>query len=150
MSSALLSLCILSYMIIRRRLGTRQRRFWTRDRLDRRPQSNCIGHLTTQHLLSWFFRISCQISMCICLHLLVLILSADSNWLISITVLQTLTGNRINLYLVMIKRWSSQSSGVYTMGQVMRKCVFWHMRTTKMQISLRIRAAWSAPLLLAA
>ena len=36
------------------------------------------------------------------------------------------------------------------MDQVMRKCVLWHMRTTKVQISLRIRAVWSAPLLFAA
>ena len=36
------------------------------------------------------------------------------------------------------------------MGQVMRKCVLWHMRTTKAQISIRIRAVCSAPLLLAA
>ena len=26
------------------------------------------------------------------------------------------------------------------LGQVMQKCVLWHMRTTKVQISLRIRA----------
>ena len=37
-----------------------------------------------------------------------------------------------------------------SMGQVMRKSVLCHMRTTKVQISLRIRAAWSAPLLFAA
>ena len=36
------------------------------------------------------------------------------------------------------------------MGQVMRKCVLCHMRTTKVQISLRIRTVWSAPLLFAA
>ena len=35
------------------------------------------------------------------------------------------------------------------LGQVMRKCVLCHMRTTKVQISLRIRAVWSAPLLFA-
>ena len=33
-------------------------------------------------------------SMCICLHLPVLILSVDSDWLISIKVGQSLTGNR--------------------------------------------------------
>ena len=33
------------------------------------------------------------------------------------------------------------------MGKVMRKHVLCHMRTTKMQISLRIRAVSSAPLL---
>ena len=32
---------------------------------------------------------------------------------------------------------------------LMRKCVLCHMRTTKAQISLRIRAVWSAPLLFA-
>ena len=32
----------------------------------------------------------------------------------------------------------------------MRKCVLCHMRTTKVQISLRIRTVWSAPLLFAA
>ena len=32
----------------------------------------------------------------------------------------------------------------------MRKCVLCHMWTTKAQISLRIRAVWSAPLLFAA
>ena len=36
------------------------------------------------------------------------------------------------------------------MGQVMGKRVLSHMRTTKVQISLRIRAVWSAPLLFAA
>ena len=33
------------------------------------------------------------------------------------------------------------------LGRVMRKSVFWHMRTAKAQIRLRIRAAWSGPLL---
>ena len=36
------------------------------------------------------------------------------------------------------------------MGQVMRKRVLCYMRTTKAQISLRIRAVWSASLLFAA
>ena len=36
------------------------------------------------------------------------------------------------------------------MSRAMRKCVLRHMRTTKAQISLRIRAVWSAPLLFAA
>ena len=39
---------------------------------------------------------------------------------------------------------------VLLMGQVMWKCVLCHMRTTKVQISLRIRAVSSAPLLFAA
>ena len=39
---------------------------------------------------------------------------------------------------------------VYHMGEVMRKCVLYLMRTTKVQFSLRIRAVWSAPLLFAA
>ena len=38
----------------------------------------------------------------------------------------------------------------YFMSQVMRKRVLCHMRTTKAQISLRIRAVWSAPLLFTA
>ena len=36
------------------------------------------------------------------------------------------------------------------MGKGMRKRVLWHMRTTKVQISLRICAVWSAPLFFAA
>ena len=39
---------------------------------------------------------------------------------------------------------------IFLMSRAMRKCVFSHMRTTKAQISLRIRAVWSAPLLFAA
>ena len=38
-------------------------------------------------------------SMCICLHLPVLILLVDSDWLISIKVGQSLTGNRNYFYL---------------------------------------------------
>ena len=41
-------------------------------------------------------------------------------------------------------------SGQYQMGQVMQKRVLCHMGTTKVQISLCIRAVWSAPLLFAA
>ena len=36
---------------------------------------------------------------------------------------------------------------VIHVSQAMRKCVLCHMRTTKVQISLCIRAVWSAPLL---
>ena len=36
-------------------------------------------------------------SMCICLHLPVLILSVDSDWLISIKVGQSLTGNSVKV-----------------------------------------------------
>ena len=43
-----------------------------------------------------------------------------------------------------LSHWINQVS------QAMRKCVLCHMRTTKAQISLRIRAVWSAPLLFAA
>ena len=43
----------------------------------------------------------------------------------------------------------SLSSTIY-LSWAMRKCVLWHMRTTKTQISLRIRAVRSAPLLFAA
>ena len=35
------------------------------------------------------------------------------------------------------------------MSRAMRKCVSCHMRTTKVQISLHVRAVWSAPLLFA-
>ena len=42
------------------------------------------------------------------------------------------------------------SRDVAQLGHVMRKRVLCHMRTTKVQISLRIRAVWSAPLLFAA
>ena len=48
--------------------------------------------------LHWFFKISRQMSMCICLHLLVLLLSLDADWLIS-KVGQSLTGNRNYFYL---------------------------------------------------
>ena len=41
------------------------------------------------------------------------------------------------------------ASTIY-LGQVMQKRVLSHMRTTKVQISLRILAVWSAPLLFAA
>ena len=37
-------------------------------------------------------------------------------------------------------------SSIY-MSRAMRKCVLCHMRTTKAQISLRIHAVWSVPLL---
>ena len=39
---------------------------------------------------------------------------------------------------------------IQKMSLVMRKPVLCHMWTTKVQISLRIRAVWSAPLLFAA
>ena len=39
---------------------------------------------------------------------------------------------------------------IFNMSRAMRKCVLCHMRTTKVQISLRIRAVWSEPLLFAA
>ena len=57
-----------------------------------------------------------KMSMCICLHLPVLILSVDSDWLISIKVGQSLTGNRNYFYLP--QSWSNfdqlRQSGVYT------------------------------------
>ena len=40
--------------------------------------------------------------------------------------------------------------GQLYVSRAMKKCVLRHMRTTKAQISLRIRAVWSAPLLFAA
>ena len=55
-------------------------------------------------------------SLCICLHLPVLILSVDSDWLISIKVGQSLIGNRNYFYLR--QRWSNfdqvRQSGVYS------------------------------------
>ena len=55
-------------------------------------------------------------SMCICLHLPVLILSVDSDWLISIKVVESLTGNRNYFYLH--QSWSNfdqvRQIGVYT------------------------------------
>ena len=38
----------------------------------------------------------------------------------------------------------------HQLGQFRQKCVLCHMRTTTVQISLRIRADWSTPLLFAA
>ena len=55
-------------------------------------------------------------SMCICLHLPVLILLVNSDWLISIKVGQSLIGNRNYFYLC--QSWSNfdqvRHSGVYT------------------------------------
>ena len=54
-------------------------------------------------------------------------------------------------YVVRIGGWSTSACICQLqMSRAMRKCVFCHMRTTKAQISLRIRAVWSAPLLFAA
>ena len=115
--------CILCYMIIR--LGTRQKSLCTRDWLCRSPQSSAYATLLQEldrneykNYLHWFFRISHQMSMCICLHLPMVILSvdSDSSWLISIKVVQSLTGNRNNFYLH--QSWSNfdqvRQSGVYT------------------------------------
>ena len=63
--------------------------------------------LYIKNRLSWFFRISHQMSMNICLLLPILILSVDSDWLISTKVHQTLTGNMILFYS--IKLWQSPS-----------------------------------------
>ena len=54
--------------------------------------------------------------------------------------------------ITQIKYSQSQNNmtKVIKMSQAMRKCVLCHMRTTKVQISLRIRTVWSAPLLFAA
>ena len=110
-------ICILCYIIIRR-MGTRQTSLWTNDWLCRHPQSSVcyaisIQELTQLILQSFFF---CQISMCICLLLPILILSVDSDWLISITVIQTLTGNRN--YYHSLQSWSNfdhvRQSGIYT------------------------------------
>ena len=47
--------------------------------------------------------------------------------------------------------WQDEHTlSIFNMSRAMRKCVLCHMRTTKAQISLRIRAVWSAPLLFAA
>ena len=54
-------------------------------------------------------------SVCICLHVPVLILSVDSDWLIPFKVLQSLTGNRNYFYLR--QSWSNfdqvRQSGVF-------------------------------------
>ena len=47
-------------------------------------------------------------------------------------------------------RSSTEVASRMNMSRAMRKCVLCHMRTTKAQISVRIRAVWSAPLLFAA
>ena len=65
--------------------------------------------------------------------------------------------------IVWIQRWNemsltetkqsqspSNSATDLHLSQAMRKCVLCHMQTTKAQISLRIPAVWSAPLLFAA
>ena len=54
--------------------------------------------------------------------------------------------------ILLVLSWSGSNIGPKLMGwhiqlsQAMRKCVLCHMQTTKAQISLRIRAVWSAPL----
>ena len=98
-------------------------RLWTRDWLFRRPQSSAYVTLLQEldrneykNILRWFFRIFRQMSMCICLHLPVLILLVYSDWLISIKVGQSLTGNKIFFYLH--QSWSNfdqvRQRGVYT------------------------------------
>ena len=68
--------------------------------------------------------------MCICLHLPVLILSVDSDWLISIQVGQSSTGNRNYFYLR--QSWSNfdqvRQSGVYTV---------------KVSVSKSVKVTWS-------
>ena len=55
-----------------------------------------------------------------------------------------------SLYCVPLKPIHTfNTSGYDQMGQVMRKRVLWHMRTTKAQISLCIFTVWSAPMLFA-
>ena len=57
----------------------------------------------------------------------------------------------LNAVLICEERISPlQKSTVLYVSQAMKKCVLCHMGTTKAQISLRIRAVWSAPLLFAA
>ena len=93
------------------------------DWLRRHPQSSVYATLLQElnrneykNYQRWFFRISRQMSMCICLHLPVLILSVDSDWLIPIKVGQSLTGNRNYFYLR--QSWSNfdqvRHSGVNT------------------------------------
>ena len=64
-------------------------------------------------------------SMCICLHLPVLILLVDSDWLISIKIGQSLTGNRN--YFQLRQSWSTfdqvRQSGVYTIKVFKSKSV---------------------------
>ena len=98
-------------------------RLWTKDWLCRRAQSSAYATLLQEldrneykNILRWFFRISRQMSMCICLHFSVLILLVDSDWLISIKVGQSSTENRNYFYLR--QSWSNfdqvRQSGVYT------------------------------------
>ena len=64
-----------------------------------------------------------------------------------------------NTNISVVERWHKklyrqfyEKSNLITsnkMSLAMRKCVLCHMRTTKVHISLRIRAVWSAPLLFA-
>ena len=76
----------------------------------------CLVYSLFYPCLSWFFRISRQMSMSICFYLPVLILSVDSDWLISIKAGQSLTWNRNYFYLR--QSWSNfdrvRQSGVYT------------------------------------
>ena len=115
-------ICILCYMIIRK-LGTRQMRLWIRDWLCRHPKvvhmllycKNLIG-ISIKIFYADSSEFSAKLSLCICLHLPVLILFVDSDWLISIKVGQSLTGNRNYFYLRQC--WSNfdqvRQSGVYT------------------------------------
>ena len=76
---------------------------------------NLVG-MNIKIIYARFFRISCKMFMCICLHLPVLISSVDSDWLIFIKVGQSSTGNRNYFYLR--QSWSNfdqvRQSGVYT------------------------------------
>ena len=71
---------------------------WTSDWLHRRPQSSACHATSLQELTQLILQSVCQMSMCICLHLPVFILSVESDWLISIKILQSLTGNRNYFY----------------------------------------------------
>ena len=125
-------------MIIRR-LGTRQNSHWTSDWLRQRSTKYCILCYVSTKTYSadslvvvvvvfffvvffFFVLFFAKCLKCICLHLhvpiliLSLILSVDSDWLIPIKVLETLTVNRN--YFCSHQSWSNfdqvRQSGVYT------------------------------------
>ena len=61
------------------------------------------------------------------------------------------TGMQLEITTHILMSWNSSAFICkINSSRAMRKCALCHMRTTKAQISLRIRAVWSAPLWFAA
>ena len=81
---------------VMRRLNYQKIGYKTRESLGKQKCMSC--YFTTRTYSADSSDFFCQISMSICLNFLVLIFSVDSDWLISIKVLQTLTGNRNYFY----------------------------------------------------